>query len=146
MVFQSKFEPKFERVLTAQERLIYQHYFSQQVLDVARVIEGRTPFWLLKSMAGVVLGHRIYFRKYAYQASKLIGVELLGHELMHVAQYLQGMSILKYIWASRCGYRKNRYEIEAYQQGATIKTAYIQSKYHQSQLSIKDSLNKHFSI
>jgi len=41
-----------------------------------------------------------------------MGVELLGHELMHVAQYMQGMNLLKYIWASRYGYRKNHYEIK----------------------------------
>ena len=130
----------FERSLTAQERLIYEPYFSQQVLDIARVIEGYTPFWLLKSMSGVVLGHRIYFRKNAYQANTLIGVELLGHELTHVAQYMQGMSILKYIWASRFGYRKNPYEIEAYYQGSAIKAACIKANMIEYALA-KNSIN-----
>lgn len=58
-------------------------------------------------------------------------MELLGHELMHVAQYMQGMNLLKYIWASRYGYRKNHYEIEAYQQGSMIKTALIKASHHQ---------------
>lgn len=125
------FKSKPERSLTVQERLIYEHYFSQQVLDVTRIIDGYTPFWLLKKMSGVVLGHRIYFRKNAYQPNTLNGIELLGHELTHVAQYMQGMNLLKYIWASRYGYRKNPYEIEAYQHSAIMKAACIADNHPQ---------------
>lgn len=95
------------------------------MLNNARIIEDRVPFWLLKTMAGVVLGHYIYFRKNAYQPNTVMGVELLGHELTHVAQYIDGMTVLKYLWASRYGYRQNLYEIAAYAQGAKIKMDFI---------------------
>ena len=71
-------------------------------------------------MCAVVLGHRIYFRKGVYHANTARGIELLAHELTHVEQYLAGMNVFKYIWASRYGYRKNPYEIEAYAKGAYV--------------------------
>ena len=113
------------RPITVHERLMYQDYFPQSVLNNVRIVEGKVPFWLLASMAGVVLGNCIYFRKSVYQPNTAAGVELLGHELTHVAQYHDGMSLWKYLWASRHGYKKNPYEIEAYAQGKNIKTAYI---------------------
>lgn len=77
-------------------------------------------------MCAVVLGHRIYLRAdldrpRAYQADTVTGIELLAHELTHVEQYLSGMTVLKYLWASRKGYRENPYEIAAYQKGATVR-------------------------
>ena len=51
----------------------------------------------------------------------LRGVELLGHELTHVEQFLQGMNILRYLWECRRGYVKNRYEMAAYAKGAMIR-------------------------
>lgn len=113
------------RSLSVHERLIYQDYFSQTVLRDARIVEGEVPFWLLKTMAGIVLRNRIYFRKNAYLPNTAAGVELLGHELTHVAQYLHGMNVCKYLWACRHGYRKNPYEIEAYAKGAKIKADFI---------------------
>ena len=113
------------RPITVHERMIYQDYFPQSVLSNVRIVEGKVPFWLLASMAGMALGNYIYFRKSVYQPNTPAGVELLGHELTHVAQYCDGMSLWKYLWASRHGYRKNPYEIEAYAQGANIKNAYI---------------------
>lgn len=109
------------RPLNSAERLLYQPYFEPRTLHQARLVEGRTPFWLHKKMCAVVLGTRIYLRKGAYQASTQHGIELLAHELMHVEQYLSGMTILKYLWASRRGYRKNPYEIEAYAKGAEVR-------------------------
>lgn len=111
-----------ERLLTVREHQLYAAYFPQAVLHRARIIEGHVPFWLFKNMCGVVLGHRIYFRNHAYQANSAQGVELLGHELTHVKQYADGMNVLKYLWASRHGYRQNPYEIEAYAQGAKIRS------------------------
>lgn len=114
-----------ERPLTTAELNLYRPYFQQRTLDAVRVIEGKVPFWLRRKMCAVVLGRRIYLRAdldrpRAYQAHTPIGIELLAHELTHVEQYLSGMTIFKYLWASRYGYRKNPYELEAYAKGAAV--------------------------
>ena len=108
------------RPLSAQEQSIFKPYFAQNVLNVARIIDGRVPFWLRRDMCAVVLGHRIYFRAEAYQPNTKRGAELLGHELTHVSQYLHGMTMLKYIWSCRKGYMQSLYEIEAYAKGRLI--------------------------
>ena len=113
------------RPLTSQERALFAAYFSDETLTQARIIEGRVPFWLGKKMCAVVLGTNIYFRAGVYQPNQIAGVELLAHELTHVEQYLSGMTILKYLWASRRGYLKNPYEIEAYAKAAAIRTALL---------------------
>lgn len=116
-----------ERSLNEFELNLYQPYFDQRTLNLARIIEGNIPFWLSKRMCAIVIGSRVYLRAEldrprAYQMGTSVGVELLAHELTHVEQYLSGMTIWKYIWASRNGYRKNPYEIEAYQKGAIVKS------------------------
>ncbi len=108
------------RPLSAQELSIYKPYFAQNVLNVARIIDGRVPFWLRRDMCALVLGHRIYFRTQAYQPNTKRGVELLGHELTHVSQYLHGMTMLKYVWSCRKGYMQSLYEIEAYAKGRLV--------------------------
>ncbi len=109
------------RPLTPLELAAYKPYYQARTLHTVRVIEDHVPFWLHKHMCAVVLGHRIYFRTGAYQADTPAGVELLAHELTHVEQYLKGMNIFKYLWASRRGYRQNRYEVEAYAKGAFVR-------------------------
>lgn len=108
------------RPLTAQERDIFKPYFAQIVLNKARIIDGRVPFWLRRDMCAVVLGERVYFRAGVYQPNTKRSAELLGHELTHVSQYLHGMTILKYIWSCRKGYMQSLYEIEAYAKGRLI--------------------------
>ena len=108
------------RPLSAHEQSIFKAYFAQNVLNVARIIDGRVPFWLRRDMCAVVLGRRIYFRAGDYQPNTKRGVELLGHELTHVSQYLHGMTMLKYIWSCRKGYMQSLYEIEAYAKGRLI--------------------------
>ena len=115
-------EPKARsRPLTAAERARYAAYFDRDVLDAARVFDGRVPFWLRPSMCGVTLGPRIHFRPGAYNPSTECGIELLGHELAHVQQYRDGMTVLGYLWASRRGYRANPYEVDAYALAAQIR-------------------------
>ena len=111
------------RPLTAKERALFVSYFSERTLTQARIIEGYVPFWLNKKMCAVVLGCTIYFRVGVYQPSHIASIELLAHELTHVEQYLSGMTVLKYLWASRRGYLKNPYEIEAYIKSAAIRSA-----------------------
>lgn len=114
------------RPLNATERALYLPYFQPRTLQLVRIIEGYVPFWLSKRMCAVVLGHRIYFRYGLYQSDESVlinapaSLELLAHELTHVEQYLSGMTIFKYMWASRYGYWRNPYEIEAYSKGAYV--------------------------
>lgn len=117
------------RSLTLDERSLYASYFSQETLSLANIVEGRVPFWLNKKMCAVVLGCTIYFRAGVYQANHIASIELLAHELTHVEQYLSGMTILKYLWASRRGYLKNPYEIQAYAKSAAIRTALQRIKF-----------------
>jgi hypothetical protein len=114
-----------ERPLSEAERNLYDPYFQPETLAIVRIVDGKVPFWLCKNMCAVVLGHCIYLRAEldrprAYQAGSPSGVELLAHEITHVEQYLSGMTVLKYLWASRRGYRNNPYEIEAYAKGRFV--------------------------
>jgi Domain of unknown function (DUF4157) len=108
------------RPLSTQERTLFKPYFAQVVLNKARIIDGKVPFWLHKKMCAVVLNHRIYFRLGAYQPNSRKGAELLGHELTHVSQFLHGMTLWAYIWSCRKGYMQSPYEIEAYAKGKLI--------------------------
>jgi hypothetical protein len=112
--------PHKGRPLSLQERTFFGPYFAQIVLDEARIIEGKVPFWLRRNMCAVVLGRYIYFRAGVYEPDTKRGVELLGHELTHVSQFLHGMTLLKYGWSCRHGYFKSCYEIDAYAKGRLI--------------------------
>jgi len=112
---------KVGRPLNTKERTYLAPYFKAQTLETARIFEDSVPFWLRRKMCGVVIGARIYFRKGFYNFHTFSGVELLAHELTHVEQYLSGMNVLKYCWASRYGYKKNPYEIEAYAKANAIR-------------------------
>lgn len=112
------------RPLSQQERALFSPYFAQIVINEARIIDGsfggKVPFWLRSSMCAVVLGQTIYFRAGYYQPNTMRGIELLGHELTHVSQFLHGMSLIKYVWSCRYGYFKSPYEVEAYAKGRLI--------------------------
>lgn len=119
---------KQSRPLTFEEQLIFKPYFARCVIEQARIIDGYAPFWLRRDMCAVVLGPCIYLRLGVYQANTKAGVELLGHELMHVSQFLHGMNWLKYCWSCRYGYRKSQYEISAYAKGRLIAANFQQIK------------------
>lgn len=116
------------RPLTVQECAIFKPFFAKIVLERARVVDGsfggRVPFWLRRDMCAVVLGARIYFRPDAYQPNTKRSIELLGHELTHVSQFLHGMTLWRYIWSCRYGYRNSQYEQEAYAKGQLIANNY----------------------
>ena len=109
------------RALSEDEKCLYAPYFDAEVLACARIIEGKTPFWLRKRMNAVVLQNRIYFRHGVYEPDSVRGIELLAHELTHVEQFMRGMTIGNYLWASRRGYSRNHYETEAYARAAEIR-------------------------
>ena len=108
------------RPLSLQEKLALKSYFNTQVLESARVVDGRVPFWLRRDMCALVLGNTIYFRAGYYAANTPKGLSLLGHELMHVAQFLHSMTLLKYVWSCRKGYMQSPYEVQAYAMGVRI--------------------------
>lgn len=112
--------PHKGRLLSLQERALFSPYFAQIVMNEARIVEGKVPFWLRRHMCAVVLGRYIYFREGVYQENTKRGIELLGHELTHVSQFLHGMTLLKYGWSCRYGYFKSSYEIDAYAKGRQI--------------------------
>lgn len=112
--------PKRVRALSNTERQYFSPHFQAKTIEKARIIEGCVPFWLRQCMCAVVVGERIYLRRGVYQENTVSGITLLAHELTHVEQFLTGMTIMKYLWACRCGYRKNSYEIEAYQRAREI--------------------------
>ncbi len=114
------------RPLSTQERAALKPYFSAQVLHIARIVDGRVPFWLRRDMCALVLGNTIYFRAGYYQANTPKGLSLLGHELMHVAQNLYGMNVFKYIWSCRKGYMQSPYEVQAYAMGWRIAKSFIE--------------------
>jgi len=113
------------RPLSVQERALYKPYFAQNVLNEARIIDGKVPFWLRRNMCAVVLGRYIYLRPGVYQPNTKRGAELLGHELTHVSQFLHGMDLLKYLWSCRSGYFNSPYEIEAYAKGRLIASDFL---------------------
>ena len=111
---------KHGRPLTKEELEIFKPYFARVVLEQARIFDGYVPFWLRANMCAVVLKNKIYFRPNVYYPGTKKGVELLGHELMHVSQFLHGMNFLKYLWSCRRGYRSSPYEIDAYAIGELV--------------------------
>ena len=108
------------RPLTMQEKLALKPYFNALVLDLALVVDGRVPIWLRRDMCAVVLRNTVYFRAGYYVANTPKGLSLLGHELMHVAQFMYGMTTFDYIWSCRKGYMQSPYEVQAYAMGARV--------------------------
>lgn len=81
--------------------------------------DGPTPtnyIWLLPGdMAGITRGNDIYFRPGQYEEGTDAGTAILGHELVHVGQYREGMTWVSYLWSVRGGYSKqSKYEKPAY--------------------------------
>lgn len=111
------------RALTPAEHARLASHFTDEVLKKARVVDGRVPLWLRRGMCGVTLGCMVYLRPGAYRAGSEAGVELLAHELVHVQQFMQGMTLLRYVWASRRGYWRNPYEAEARAIAARVRIA-----------------------
>jgi len=102
------------RPLTACEKKALAPYIPKIDLDNADLHDGKVPWWLGKEFEGITLENDIYFRPGVYDSSTVEGLAVLGHELVHVGQYRQGMTRVKYLLASTKGYDKNPYEKPAY--------------------------------
>jgi RHS repeat-associated protein len=98
------------RPLTDCEKKKLAPYIPKIDLDKADLHEGKVPWYLGKGYDGITRGNNIYFRSGVYDPSTVEGLALLGHELVHVGQYRNGLTWLKYLRASRHGYDKNPYE------------------------------------
>jgi hypothetical protein len=108
------------RKLNAYERQTLQPYIHPADLDAAILHIGVVPFYLLKRFSGITRGNHIYFRAGAYDGTTAAGLALLGHELVHVGQYREGMNWLTYLWSARRGYFNSAYERAAFAVQARI--------------------------
>lgn len=108
------------RPLTDIEKSYLSPYIPQRDLDSADVHVGEMPWYAPSWAAGITRGNDIYFSNPNQTFTTPSGMGLLGHELVHVGQYADGMTWLSYFWASRNGYDNNPYEIEAYKIGDKI--------------------------
>jgi RHS repeat-associated protein len=111
------------RPLTDCEKQVLHPFIPKIDLDNANLHDGQVPWYLGKDYEGITRGNDIYFRQGVYDPSTIDGLATLGHELVHVGQYRNGMTWAKYLWASRQGYDKNPYEKPAYDKEAEIKAA-----------------------
>jgi hypothetical protein len=102
--------PQRGRPLTAIERQSLAAYIPLVDLDSALLHEGIVPLYLPRRYQAIARGTHIYFRAGVYNAAEPAGLALLGHELVHVGQYRDGMTWLAYLWAARRGYTKSPYE------------------------------------
>jgi uncharacterized protein RhaS with RHS repeats len=114
-------DPLGLRPLTASEKCKLKPYIPQVDLDNADLHDGQVTWYLEKGFAGITRGNDIYFRPGVYDATTADGMDILGHELVHVGQYRNGMNWLSYLWSTRHGYMKSPYEQAAYALGEKIR-------------------------
>jgi hypothetical protein len=103
------------RPLTDSEKSLLAPYIPAVDLENAIVHEGKVPWYLPKGFSAITRGRNIYLRCGVYECGTAAGIALLGHEMVHVGQYREGMTAIKYLWSSRNGYSpETRYENAAY--------------------------------
>ena len=108
------------RPLTSAEKAVLAPYIPARDLDAADVHIGDMPWYSPDWAAGITRGNDIYIRDPDIIFNTPANIALLGHELVHVGQYAEGMTWLSYGWASRNGYWDNPYEVEARKVGKKI--------------------------
>jgi len=121
-------DPLGLRKLTDCEKQRLAPYIPKIDLDKADLHDGQVPWYLGQDYGGITRGNDIYFRPGVYDPSTINGLGVLGHELVHVGQYRNGLTWLKYLLASRHGYEKNPYEIPAFQKEEEIKAGLTKEK------------------
>jgi len=119
------------RPLTDSEKEYLAPYIPQRDLDNADIHVGEMPFYAPSWADGITRGNDIYFRDPSLTFDTPENLGLLGHELVHVGQYADGMTWLSYLLAGRNGYMENPYEQEAYAMGRKI-TEELRKKYGDS--------------
>jgi RHS repeat-associated protein len=109
------------RALTDCEKQKLSPYIPKVDLDNANLHDGKVPWWLGKDYESITLKNDIYFRPGIYDPSTIDGLATLGHELVHVGQYRNGMTRASYLWSTRHGYDNSPYEKQAYAEEDKIK-------------------------
>jgi hypothetical protein len=112
--------PQRGRPLSADERQTLAAYIPAVDLESAVLHEGTVPFYLPPRYRAIARGTHIYFRPGVYNAAEPAGLALLGHELVHVGQYRDGMTWLSYLWSARRGYSRSPYEWAAFEMQSRI--------------------------
>jgi len=119
------------RKLTNCEKTKLAQYIPKIDLDNADLRENEWPpkigklfpIPLLKDVAAITLGNKIYVRPGEYDGTTVEGTALLGHELVHVGQYRTGVltrgRYIKELMKHGSG-AKNKYEAPAYAMGDDI--------------------------
>ncbi len=108
------------RALSAREKALLSPYFSSVDLDSAVLHDGHVPWYLPRRFVGIARGVHIHFRAGVYDSNTAEGIALLGHELVHVAQYRTGMTAWRYLWSALRGYHRCKYERAAFAVQARI--------------------------
>lgn len=103
------------RPLSDSEKDVLRRYIPEVDLNNARLHVGEAPGYLPKNMEAIARGSDIYFRPGVYDPCTARGISRLGHELVHVGQYRQGMNWVLYLLSNAKGYDEaSRYEKPAY--------------------------------
>jgi RHS repeat-associated protein len=109
-------DPSEGRPLSPCEVNALEPYSSVVDMNAARVHDGHVPWYLIFSpkMVAITRGNHIY-RRSGNTSSTRLGVALLGHELVHVGQYRQGMTAGWYLLEGLVNnYYDIPYEVPAY--------------------------------
>lgn len=114
ILWRRKMRASAARRLTDREKMVLAPYFPPEVLGAVEVVLGRIPFYVPWRFGAVTRGNRVYFRNAKQVVCTPTEIAFLGHEIVHVQQYRQGMTAMNYLWnALRDGYERNPYEVEA---------------------------------
>jgi RHS repeat-associated protein len=97
--------------LTDSQKQYLQPYIPEQDLNNANVHTGEMPWYAPEWATAITRDNDIYFRDKNQKFETPDDMALLGHELVHVGQYRNGMNDLEYLLN---GYEENPYEKPAY--------------------------------
>ncbi len=107
-----RIDPFGLRPLTESEKNYLRPYIQERDLNNADIHVGDMPVYAPSWAWGITRGNDIYFRNPDQTFYTPEDLGLLGHELVHVGQYADGMDWLLYLWESRNGYENNPYETD----------------------------------
>jgi Domain of unknown function (DUF4157) len=106
--------------LTACEKKVLSPYIGSRDLNNADLHTDGIPWYIhmfqSNDVVGTTVGNNIYLKAGEYDPGIVAGLALLGHELVHVDQYAQGMTVPAYLNELRKNGsgRQNKYERPAY--------------------------------
>jgi RHS repeat-associated protein len=108
----NEIDPLGLRPLTEHEIKLLEPYIPKIDLDNADIHVGDMPWYAPDWAVGITRGNNIYFKDAKQTFCTPSDIALLGHELVHVGQYREGMTWLSYLLQG--SYENNKYEIPAY--------------------------------